>query len=210
MKENLSKVISDILTALYRPLWFALLCSSIFMFVYKQNANMKTALKQWLMWFKNEKKFRRVFFLAFYTVIVLFRTLFDRTLFDNPLSNVLGEWGFYEEVNGQIVFNANVPENFIMLVPFIFLLFFAFKDKILKYNVSFLTILWKSSVISFLFSLTIENLQLLLHLGTWQLSDLVYNTLGGVFGGVVYYITYIIAQKRRRKKKNAFRGGDNR
>ena len=162
------------------------------------------------MWFKNEKKFRRVFFLAFYTVIVLFRTLFDRTLFDNPLSNVLGEWGFYEEVNGQIVFNANVPENFIMLVPFIFLLFFAFKDKILKYNVSFLTILWKSSVISFLFSLTIENLQLLLHLGTWQLSDLVYNTLGGVFGGVVYYITYIIAQKRRRKKKNAFRGGDNR
>jgi glycopeptide antibiotics resistance protein len=49
-------------------------------------------------------------------------------------------------------------------------------------------------------------LQLFLHLGTWQLSDLVYNTVGGVLGGVVYFFTYKIAQKHRNKKKY-FSGG---
>ena len=142
-----------------------------------------------------------MFFLAFYATFVLFRTLFDRNLSENPLSNVLGEWSFYEEKDGNMIFNANVPENLFMLVPFIFLLFFAFKEKILKNNASFLTILWKSSVISFLLSLSIETLQLFLHLGTWQLSDLVYNTVGGVLGGVLYYVAYRIVRKHKNKKK---------
>ncbi len=33
----------------------------------------------------------------------------------------------------------------------------------------------------------IEMLQLLLRLGTFQLSDIFYNTVGGVVGGLVYY-----------------------
>lgn len=36
-------------------------------------------------------------------------------------------------------------------------------------------------------SLNIETLQLLLRLGTFQLSDIFYNTVGGVFGGLMYY-----------------------
>ena len=40
--------------------------------------------------------------------------------------------------------------------------------------------------IAFLFSLTIEFLQLFLRLGTFQLSDLCYNTFGGAIGGVSY------------------------
>lgn len=40
----------------------------------------------------------------------------------------------------------------------------------------------------FLFSLTIEFLQLFLRLGTFQLSDLCYNTLGGAIGGVLYWM----------------------
>ncbi len=44
-------------------------------------------------------------------------------------------------------------------------------------------------------------LQLLLHLGTWQLSDLVYNTLGGTCGGVFYYLGYTFVQKHRARKK---------
>ena len=34
---------------------------------------------------------------------------------------------------------------------------------------------------------SIEMLQLLLRLGTFQLSDLFYNTVGGVLGGLMYY-----------------------
>ena len=33
----------------------------------------------------------------------------------------------------------------------------------------------------------IEMLQLLLRLGTFQLSDIFYNTVGGVLGGLIYY-----------------------
>ena len=35
--------------------------------------------------------------------------------------------------------------------------------------------------------LCIEMLQLLLRLGTFQLSDIFYNTVGGVVGGLIYY-----------------------
>ena len=35
----------------------------------------------------------------------------------------------------------------------------------------------------------VEMLQLLLRLGTFQLSDIFYNTVGGVLGGLVYYVT---------------------
>ncbi|MGH1941946.1 VanZ family protein [Enterococcus faecium] len=34
-----------------------------------------------------------------------------------------------------------------------------------------------------------EFLQLFLHIGTFQLSDLFYNTLGGGIGGVIYYLS---------------------
>ena len=48
-------------------------------------------------------------------------------------------------------------------------------------------ILWYSGKIAFIFSISIEMLQLFLRLGTFQLSDLFYNTVGGVVGGLVYY-----------------------
>lgn len=56
-------------------------------------------------------------------------------------------------------------------------------------------VLWKSIRIVFIFSFTIETLQLFLRLGTWQLSDLFYNTLGGAIGGLIYWVVCII--KRR-------------
>ncbi|WP_347046079.1 VanZ family protein [Blautia wexlerae] len=40
---------------------------------------------------------------------------------------------------------------------------------------------------AFGFSLMIEMLQLLLRLGTFQLSDIFYNTVGGVLGGMCYW-----------------------
>jgi len=33
-------------------------------------------------------------------------------------------------------------------------------------------------------------LQLFFRLGTWQLSDLFYNTVGGGIGGLLYYVVY--------------------
>ena len=47
-------------------------------------------------------------------------------------------------------------------------------------------ILWYSGNIAFIFSVSIEMLQLLFRLGTFQLSDIFYNTVGGVLGGLLY------------------------
>lgn len=48
-------------------------------------------------------------------------------------------------------------------------------------------ILWDSGKTALIFSVSIETLQLLLRLGTFQLSDIFYNTVGGVIGGLMYY-----------------------
>lgn len=75
-------------------------------------------------------------------------------------------------------------ENVIMMVPFSATVILTFRKKIgnrLK------KILCFSGNLAFEFSLMIEILQLLLRLGTFQLSDIFYNTVGGVFGGLLYY-----------------------
>lgn len=47
-------------------------------------------------------------------------------------------------------------------------------------------VVWKSTKLGLIFSVSIEMLQLLLRLGTFQVSDIVYNTLGGMLGGLCY------------------------
>lgn len=78
-------------------------------------------------------------------------------------------------------------ENFILFVPFTVLLLWTFKNYLLKKQKSFKWVLLRSTKVVFLFSLIIEVLQLLLRLGTFQLSDLFYNTLGGFLGGFIYW-----------------------
>lgn len=41
-----------------------------------------------------------------------------------------------------------------------------------------------------------------LDLGTFQISDLTYNTLGGAVGGVIYYLGYCRKGKRKNKIRN--------
>ena len=49
----------------------------------------------------------------------------------------------------------------------------------------------------------IEFSQLLFHLGTFQISDLCYNTIGGAVGGIIYYIGCTRHyQKRINRTKN--------
>ena len=86
-------------------------------------------------------------------------------------------------------------ENFMLFMPFAVLLLWAFKDEILGSDVRLGKVLWKSTVVVGIFSFGIEFSQLLFHLGTFQISDLVYNTLGGTVGGAVYYVIYRVRHK---------------
>ena len=103
----------------------------------------------------------------------------------NPLSDVMGGWGIWETKNGEQVLTTECIENVIMMVPFSAIVIWTFGEKI---GNGWKKILWYSGKIAFVFSISIEMLQLLLRLGTFQLSDIFYNTVGGVVGGLVYYV----------------------
>ena len=48
--------------------------------------------------------------------------------------------------------------------------------------------------------LPIYDKPMIYYLGTFQISDLTYNTLGGAVGGVIYYLGY--CRKRKNKMRN--------
>lgn len=138
----------------------------------------------WYQKFKESVFFRKLFLLSFVTSMILFRTLLNRNLWMNPLSNIMGGWGIWETVNSEQKLTTESIENVIMMVPFSSVVMWTFEKKV---GSSWKKILWKSGKAAFVFSVSIEMLQLLLKLGTFQLSDIFYNTVGGMIGGLMYY-----------------------
>ena len=202
MKETidlLGKILTNILTALYEPFGFSLLISFLALFFYlyayeptHAGKGWKSAIVTWYQKFKESAVFRKLFLLGCVTSMILFRTLLNRNLWMNPLSNVMGGWGIWETVNGEQKLTTECIENVIMMVPFSAMVLWTFGEKIEN---SLKKILWHSGKIAFCFSISIEMLQLLLRLGTFQLSDIFYNTVGGALGGLLYYV----AMKARKR-----------
>ena len=50
--------------------------------------------------------------------MILFRTLLNRDLWMNPLSDVMGGWGIWETVNGERQLTTECIENVILMMPF--------------------------------------------------------------------------------------------
>ena len=202
MKETLDllgKILTNILTALYEPFGFSLLLSFLAMFFYLYayesigaGKGWKIAMMTWYQKFKESVFFRKLFLLAFVTSIILFRTLLNRNLWMNPLSKIMGGWDIWETKNGEQVLTTECIENVIMMVPFSAVMMWTFEEKL---GNGWKKILRQSGKIAFIFSVSIEMLQLLLRLGTFQLSDIFYNTVGGVLGGVCY----CVAMKARKR-----------
>lgn len=194
MADIIAKIISSVLIALYQPFWFAVLLTFLVMALYldvKKYRGIKAEAKiiagRWKKAFLNDSTFRWITFFVFYTTMILFRTLLNRNMWANPVSDVMGGWWLYDK-DGKLT--TEPIENLMLFIPFSTLLLWAVKDKVLKGNAAFKNILWQSTKIVFLFSLTIEFLQLFLRLGTFQLSDIFYNTVGGTIGGLIYWIWY--------------------
>ena len=194
MKETidlLGKILSNILIALYEPFWFSLLLSFLAMFFYlyayeHQNDGKvwKSAIVTLYQKFRERVFFRKLFFLVFVISLILFRTLLNRKMWTNPLSDIMGGWGIWKTVNGEQKLTTECIENVIMMVPFSAVVMWTFEEKL---GNGWKKILRQSGKIAFIFSVSIEMLQLLLRLGTFQLSDIFYNTVGGVLGGLMYY-----------------------
>lgn len=87
-----------------------------------------------------------------------------------------------------------------MFIPFSILLLWTFQQELLgeSKSIGFGKTVWKATKVVAVFSFVIEFTQLLFHLGTFQISDLLYNTLGGAIGGIIYYIGYNFIGDRRK------------
>ena len=187
----LAKILTNILTALYEPFGFSLLLSFLAMFFYLYAYEPSAAGKGWksaivtlYQKFRERVFFRKLFFLVFVISLILFRTLLNRKMWTNPLSDIMGGWGIWKTVNGEQKLTTECIENVIMMVPFSAVVMWTFEEKL---GNGWKKILRQSGKIAFIFSVSIEMLQLLLRLGTFQLSDIFYNTVGGVLGGLMYY-----------------------
>ena len=179
------KILTNILAALYKPFGFSCLLSFFALFFYlyayypsEAGKGWKAAIHTWFTAFKVSSFFRKLFLLVFVTSMILFRTLLNRDLWMNPLSDVMGGWGIWETVNGERQLTTECIENVILMMPFTGMVMWTFDVE--------KGVVWKSTKLGLIFSVSIEMLQLLLRLGTFQVSDIVYNTLGGMLGGLCY------------------------
>ena len=195
MIEVMKKIIQNVLTSLYQPFGFSVILAVLVMFFYLfvREYGLRVVIQRWITEFKTSSGFRRIFFLVFYVAMILFRTLLNRNMWGNPVENVIGIWGLHNQ-NGELT--TEVLENLALFIPFTILLLWSFREKFLPEGVKFLGTIWQSVRIVFLFSLAIEFSQLFFRLGTFQLSDLFYNTLGGLVGGLIYWCGYKLINRK--------------
>lgn len=127
------------------------------------------------------KKNRYFIYLLTYCYMVIYRTLLCRKAIYKPLSRIWQDWGIINQ--GEIKIEPSpFFGNTLMFTLLMILLMMNFTDRFKSKN----HIIIKCTGIAFLLSFLIETTQLITCRGTFQISDLVYNTLGGFIGSVIY------------------------
>lgn len=116
-----------------------------------------------------------------YIFLVLNLTLFDRVYFEDPFTHLTTGFALINE-NGGI--NYEGVENLVMLLPLIPLVGLSGLFGNVKVYIAL--------IICFGFSVLIEVMQGICHLGAVQISDVVFNTLGGMAGWLIYELCYVI------------------
>ena len=179
------RVAEDLLGVLYQNTGAALLLAVLFMCVYMlgRKAGAEVISRSWISQFKTSRKFRNIFFLTFYTGLLLFHTLLCQKIGGNPLKNIPGNWGIYDG-NGHLYTDNAV--NFLLFLPFIMLVFQLREEKDHTKQMPVQQVILRSLKISFCCSLGIEIVQLFLKIGQVQLTDIVFSTIGGMLGGIIY------------------------
>ena len=181
-------VIEQVLSSLYQQFGASVVFSVLFMIVYMyaEKEGWRSVLKSFCSRIKTDRIYRLKLCLSFYIAMILFRTLFCRELYMYPLRDVIGKWDLYD-TDGNLITEG--IENVILFIPFTWLYLAIDAAKLGKIMSRYIV---KSVLISFGLSVSIEFLQLFLKLGTFQLSDLFFNTLGGFIGGVIFWICITI------------------
>lgn len=181
MLELLIKIFKSVVVSLYQELGAALLTTilALFVFLYMKEHGLKKGIIIFAENVRFNRRFRYLGWLFLYTALILFRTLFCRAVYVYPLSNVIGNWKLYD-INGQL-YTENI-ENLLLFIPFGYLCLLNIRKDVPVHYVR------KALKYTALFSCGIEVFQILLRVGTFQISDLFFNILGGALGGVIYWI----------------------
>lgn len=143
---------------------------------------------------KTDASFRKMMLLVFFIAMLLFRTILCRNEWRSLLSNLIGGWNLHNE-DGTV--NTEGLENIILFIPLTLLLFWTCPNRLLE-SQKIHEVLLKAVFIGFAVSAGIEFSQLFFKLGTFQLADLFFNTLGGTIGGIIYSIIVLISKFRKR------------
>ena len=194
-----NSVAKGILWTSYEYFFASVLMAFLFTFAYRyfRRYGIKNTIKLWVCRIKKDKELRNVFIIAFVIAMLLYETLLCRISFKNPFNDVWGNWGFHNK-DGTFS-SGNIQNIFLFILP-VFVLLMLFNKRIFaNKKETFWSIIKVSFIVSFTASLSIELIQMFLFLGMFQLSDLCYNTLGGVIGGIIYYIIYKIKHKGETK-----------
>lgn len=85
------------------------------------------------------------------------------------------------------VWFTNLFGNVLAFMPFGFLLPIVFKK---------LRNSWSITILSFLFSLFVETMQLTFHVGGFDVDDILLNTMGGFFGYLIYKLIYKLFKRQ--------------
>src|SRR5699024_11162054 len=125
---------------LYEPFGFALLLAffTLFFFLYayqpiNAGKGWKMALRTWVNEFRINCFFRKLFLLAFLLAMILFRTLLNRELWLNPLSDVMGGWGLWKSSSdGTKILTTECFENILLMFPFTSVLMWTMKEKLVR------------------------------------------------------------------------------
>ena len=190
----LKTVITHVFGVLGRAFWpslvIALLASFFYLYCTDSTDAGKgfwAAARGWVRYVRTSSFFRKILALCFYTSVVLYSTLIGRAYCANPLSYPLSGWQLWVvAADGGISPVMSGLENVAMLMPFTFLLAWMYGERPIYTRGAALMLAW-SAGLSLAFSFCVEGLQFVLHLGTWQLADIVYNTLGGALGGLLWW-----------------------
>ena len=169
-----------------RAIFLAILLAIAYLFFNENGTQAKSKLKGLL------KQRWLATFIA-YAAFILTTTLISRqnTI---PYVRIFDSFGF----RGDPKWDSEIVENILIFIPYTFFYIKAFKPQTP----------WKAALkLSAITSVTIEICQLVFWLGSFQLADIVHNTLSGMIGCGIWYLAEWIKTKYKRQKETATENG---
>ncbi len=149
--------------------------------------------------YKNRRRTRTIgkilflLYIAFLIYFLIFSDSYGRVATGEyrynlvPFREILRFWSYRDQLGFPVMF-TNLFGNILIFVPFGFFLPMASRYR------SF----WTTLLSSFGLSLCVEIFQLLTKVGSFDVDDLILNTLGGILGYIIFAIGSGIRRHRRK------------